>query len=386
MGSYPALTTLTDTINTMFRAICFAAVITTCLSQNFRNFYQDSRFSTKPVFKSFLSSSNIRPQTPIGFGGFGSIDNGNGKGSLSKIFSNIQSNNPIGFAGFVSTKNNNDKNEIFEETRIQAISLKATLRKLANNPKASRYMKRVFLTGDCVQTVEEAIAAIENGASIIEAAKPEMTRLLSTVNRIDDDSDILQVTKTSAEILRQMESLIPKLAPSNDKFCGSTFDVAYETLKTVGDVLYEVSEDRSLGLSKVTKLELKISKEIVDSVTIFLGELRDTFTDLSSHCTSHKGYNVRSLQAIGSMLHALADLFKNLGDNEGEKEIRDKTSLTNKIARAIENFPESDIGNLNCNSPGDFEATARMLEDLTKLIEEVGIDKLKSQLGVTGLF
>jgi len=386
MGSYPALTTLTNSIKTMFRAICFAAVITTCLSHTFRNFYQDSRFSTKPVFKSFLSSSNIQPQIPIGFGGFGSIDNGNGKGSLSKIFSNIQSNNPIGFAGFVSTKNNNDKNEIFEETRIQAISLKATLRKLANNPKASRYMKRVFLTGDCVQTVEEAIAAIENGASIIEAAKPEMTRLLSTVNRIDDDSDILQVTKTSAEILRQMESLIPKLAPSNDKFCGSTFDVAYETLKTVGDVLYEVSEDRSLGLSKVTKLELKISKEIVDSVTIFLGELRDTFTDLSSHCTSHKGYNVRSLQAIGSMLHALADLFKNLGDNEGEKEIRDKTSLTNKIARAIENFPESDIGNLNCNSPGDFEATARMLEDLTKLIEEVGIDKLKSQLGVTGLF
>merc|ERR1712123_403626 len=130
--------------------------------------------------------------------------------------------------------------------------------------------------------------------------------------------------------------------------------------------LYAVSEDSTLGLSKVTKLELKISKEIVDSLTIFLGELRDTFADLRSHCTSHKGYNIRAIQAIGSMLEALADLFKNLGANE--------------------NFPESAVGNLNCNSPGDFEATARMLEDLAKLIEEVGIDKLKSQLGVTGLF
>merc|ERR1711892_1642145 len=406
MGSYSALSTLTNTFTTMFRAICFAAVITTCLSQNFRNFNKDSRFSPKPVSKSLLSITNILSKFPIGQ--FASNDKANENDSIFQIqdfllnqdskfsskpvsrsflpSSNIRPNNPIGFRGFVSTNTNNDKNNIFEETRIQAISLKAILRKLSNNPKASRYMKRVFLTGDCVQTVEEAIAAIENGASVIEAAKPEMTRLLSTVNRIDDDSDILQVTKTSAEILRQMESLIPKLAPSNEQFCGSTFDVAYETLKTVGDVLYEVSEDRSLGLSKVTKLELKISKEIVDSVTIFLGELRETFADLRSHCTSHKGYNVRSIQAIGSMLEALADLFKNLGDNEGEREIREKTSLTKKIAGAIENFPESDVGNLDCNSPGDFEATARMLEDLAKLIEEVGIDTLKSQLGVTGLF
>jgi len=277
------------------------------------------------------------------------------------------------------------KSFIFEESRTQANSLKATLRKLANNPKASRYMNRVFVTGDCVQTVREAIAAIEEGASIVEGAEPQLTGLFAIVNIIDDDSDILQVTKTSAEILRQMESLMPKLAPFNKNFCGSTFDVAYETLKTVGDVLYEVSQDRLLDLSKVTELELRISKEIVDSVTYFLVDLRDAFADLRSHCTTHKGYNVRSIQAIGSMLHALADLFKNLGDFEGEREIREKTKLTMKITETIGNLPEFDVGNLNCNSPGDFEATATMLEDLAKLIEEIGIEKLTSQLGVAGL-
>merc|ERR1711892_1280820 len=406
MGSYSALTTLTNTITTMFRAICFAAVIATCLSQNFRNFNKDSRFFPRPVSKSLLSITNILSKFPIGQ--FASTDNANENDSIFQIqdflqnqdskfsskpvsrsflpSSNILPNNPIGFRGFLSSNNNNVKDNIFEETSVQANSLKATLRKLANNPKASRYMQRVFLTGDCVQSVEEAFDAIENGVSIIEGAKPELRRLLSTVKRIDDDSDILQVTKTSAEILRQMESLIPWLAPSNENFCGSTFEVTYETLKTVGNILYEVSEDRSLGLSKVTKLELKISKEIVDSMTNFLGELKDTFADLRNHCTSHKGYNVRSMQAIGSMLHALADLFKNLGDNEGEREIREKTSLTLKIAGAIRNFPKSDVGNLNCNSLGDFEATARMLEDLSELIEEVGIENLKSQLGVNGLF
>merc|ERR1711892_975935 len=157
MGSYSALSTLTNTWATMFRAICFAAVITTCLSQNFRNFNKDSRFSPKPVSKSLLSITNILSKFPIER--FGSTDNANENDSIFQIpsskfsikpvsrsflsSSNIQPNNPIGFRGFVSTNNNNVNDNIFEETRIQANSLKANLRKLDNNPKASRYMKRV---------------------------------------------------------------------------------------------------------------------------------------------------------------------------------------------------------------------------------------------------
>merc|ERR1712106_399747 len=173
MGSYSALTSLTTTNNRMFRAICFAAVITTGLSQNF------------------------------GFGGFGSNNFGFGKG--------------LGFGGFSSTNSDNENDNVFKDIRIKPISLKATLRTIAKNPKAC------------------------------------------------------------------------------------------------------------------------------------------------------------------SMLHAVSDFLKNLGDNEGEREIEEKTSVKSKIARAIENFPESDdIGNMNCNST--------MLDDLTKLVKEVGIEQLKSQLGATGLF
>merc|ERR1712128_301478 len=124
---------------------------------------------TKPLPRTFLSSSSIQTNNPLGVGRFGS--------------------------------NNNDN--LFEETRKQADNVKSTLRKLASNPGASKYMKKIFQVGDCVQTVEEAIASIENGASIIEKAKPELSRLMSSVKSIDDNSDMLQVTKTSAEILSQ---------------------------------------------------------------------------------------------------------------------------------------------------------------------------------------
>merc|ERR1711892_1087163 len=89
MGSYSALTTLTNTITTMFRAICFAAVIATGLSQNFRNFNKDSRFSPKPVSKSLLSITNILSKFPIGQ--FASTDNANENDSIFQIQNSLVS-------------------------------------------------------------------------------------------------------------------------------------------------------------------------------------------------------------------------------------------------------------------------------------------------------
>merc|ERR1712193_254350 len=111
------------------------------------------------------------------------------------------------------------------ETRKQAERLITILRKLANNPTATKYLKKTFQAGDCVRSVEEAIAAIESGTSIIENAEQELAALTATVSNIDEDSEIIDVTKASATILRQLTTLMPKLVPVNQDICGSTFDV-----------------------------------------------------------------------------------------------------------------------------------------------------------------
>merc|ERR1711935_97512 len=193
----------------------------------------------------------------------------------------------------------NEYENIVEKTRKQTNALKKTLMKLAANPSAAQYMKKTFQVGDCVKTVEEAIAAIESGASIIEGAEPELTKIISTLSGLDDTSEIIEVTKTSVDVLRQLETLMPKSAPANPDICGSSFEVVFETLQTVGDVLNEISEDSSLELARVTRLELKLSREIVVSVNSFLKKLRQNFSDLSASCTSDKGYNARALMAMG---------------------------------------------------------------------------------------
>jgi len=157
-------------------------------------------------------------------------------------------------------------------------------------------------------------------------------------------------------------------------------------MKSVGEILNEVSEDESLELSKLTALELKQSRVILDSVNDFLVQLRNIFTDLRTQCSSQQGYNIKSLKAINNMMERLADLFTNLGEIETAKEVKEGAAFTTKITAAIENFPETDFGSLDCNSPDNFETTARMLEDLTKLLKEIGLEKLQKQIGLPGLF
>ena len=41
-----------------------------------------------------------------------------------------------------------------------------------------------------------------------------------------------------------------------------------------------------------------------------------------------------------------------------------------------------DLGTLECNNSGSFKVAAQTLDDIAKLIEEVGLETLCTQLGV----
>ena len=41
-----------------------------------------------------------------------------------------------------------------------------------------------------------------------------------------------------------------------------------------------------------------------------------------------------------------------------------------------------DLGTLDCTRPGDFSVAAQTLEDLSVIIEDVGIESLQEQLGI----
>merc|ERR1712123_88208 len=270
-------------------------------------------------------------------------------------------------------------------TRQQTEALKLTLNQVSMNPTASRYINQLFTSGTCIKTLGDAIAAIETGTTLIENAEPELTKLSSSLNSITETSDVAAASRVSADILLQMEALIPKLTPRYST-CGSTSEVTFEALNTVGQVLADISADSSIFLSQVTRQKLARSKTIVDSVTLFMKQLKSTFSDLNLFCTSDTDYNLRALSSMANMLDQLAELFTSLGAGEKANSIRENSIFTQKIAAAIDNSDLNQFVNLDCNKPGDFTSIAQSLEDIADLIDEVGIETLKKQIGITDLF
>ena len=40
------------------------------------------------------------------------------------------------------------------------------------------------------------------------------------------------------------------------------------------------------------------------------------------------------------------------------------------------------VGELNCDTPGDFSVAAKTMEDVATLIDDIGLESLQEQLGV----
>jgi len=335
------------------------------------NLFSSSTLNGKNAFdtRSFFGSSSSSQKNSFGSS---SLEESLGKFSLNGF------QNAFGFKS-------SSRLDFISETRRQTEELKATLRLLARNPTSAKYIDRVFASGDCIKDMEEAIAAIEQGTQLIENAAPQLKDLLDITDKLSRKSNIIEITRVAADVMRELEVLLPKLAPKQAQ-CGSTSSTAFAALHNVAAVIDDVSRDSSLDLPKTVKLQLRISREIVTAVTNFLAKLKDTTEDLQNICTTDNKYNARAISTIGEMLEDLAELFFNLGDFQSAEKIKEKKPITDKIARLLSSAPSTGAGSLVCNQPGDFRATAAMMEDLAKLLEQFGLENLQKQIGFSGIF
>merc|ERR1712106_1228377 len=138
--------------------------------------------------------------------------------------------------------------DIVTMTRTQANALKTTLRSLASNPDSSRIVNRVIfdINNVCLNNIEEAIEAIESGTRIIENAGPEVKRLIKTVKAFQRLTDTPTVVKEAANILRLLETLIPKLAPANPQVCGASNAEAFGSLRSLAVLVDELASSTFL--------------------------------------------------------------------------------------------------------------------------------------------
>merc|ERR1711892_750888 len=285
------------------------------------------------------------------------------------------------YSDFGLTRSFSASSDIVAMTRTQANSLKTTLRSLASNPDSSEIVNRVIydINNVCLNNIDEAIDAIESSTKLIENAGPEIKKLIKTVKAFQRLTDTPAVVKEAANILRLLDTLIPKLAPSNPQVCGASNEEAFGSLRSLAVLVDELASSTKITTLKSRK-ELKDSAKIISGVTTFLTKLNKSFTKFDKFCTSDKEYNIEAITAIGEMMTDLGDLFAVLGGITDAEEIRKQGDFTKTVVANINRLGNLDLGTLECNKAGNFQAAAETLDDLAKLIEDVGLENLCNQL------
>merc|ERR1711892_187610 len=272
------------------------------------------------------------------------------------------------------------------QTRQLTEYLKLSLRQMTKDPLASPYINRILSASDCLTNIEDAIVSIDASVRLLEDAGPEVLRLVDTVEAMQSYTDTETIVRVSADIVRQLGILVPKLAPKNPQPCGSTPEVSFAVLELDAEVIGDISIDQNIALTNAGRKELKTSSQVVSGIVNFIKQLGLTFNGFNKEgCVADKNTNSQAISAIGDMLLGLGDMFESFGGVKDAEDVRQKAAWVKNIVVAINKSSLLDVGTLDCNRPGDTSLAAQTLDDIADLIAEVGIAKLAAQLGVQNL-
>merc|ERR1711937_126254 len=272
------------------------------------------------------------------------------------------------------------------QTRQLTEYVKLTLRQLSQDSLASPYINRILSASECLTSIEDAITSIDASVRLLEDAEPEVLRLVDTVEAMQSYTDTETIVRVSADIVRQLGKLVPKLAPKNIEICSSTPQVSFAVISLVAGVIDDISADQKIQLTTSGRNELKTSAQVVNGVVNFIQQLGVTFNGFNKEgCVADKNTNSQAISAIGDMLLSLGDMFQSFGGVEEAGEVRNKAAWVKDIVEAINKSNLVDVGSLDCNRPGDTTLAAQTLDDIADLVAEVGIEQLANQLGVERL-
>ena len=183
-----------------------------------------------------------------------------------------------------------------------------------------------------MNSVEDAIEAIEESTKLVENAGTEIKQLIQTVQVFEKLTDTPTAVREAANIIRLLDVLIPKITPATpSSVCGPSSGDEFASLRSIGVIVDELSSKTDLYINLQKKQNLKTSAMIISEVTNFLTQVKKSFSKFDQFCTRDKEYNIEAITAIGEMMTDLADLYRVLGGLTAADEISKQGDFTKKV-------------------------------------------------------
>ena len=191
--------------------------------------------------------------------------------------------------------------------------------------------------------------------------------------------DEVEVVREVAAIFRALQPLLTKISPANpsSKICSASSDRTEAYIRSLAVMLQEFSE---IQVDPQVRGKFEESATILSAVTAFLHQLRSQTKEFENFCFSDKESSTRGIRAMGEVIGSLADMAAVLGNIRAAEEIRKGSGFTETMVTQLQAMNDLNSG-LDC-SVTDLASAANSMEDLANIIQDVGIDNLKRQLGV----
>jgi len=285
----------------------------------------------------------------------------------------------------------NNVGDIIANTRFFSNQLQAILQQFADNPTSAAIVNKIINEKDdiCIGNLEDGIAAIDAPTKLLERTGDDIKNLIAKVNSILDLTDPASVLRVVAEILQIIEPVkiqwtnaFNNIFQNNPSLCAASPEQASVSLRSLASLVNELSTTNQLAIGRVERIKLMDAGRKILAINTILDRLRSTFTRIGQICTPDRQYNTQAISSLGDLMVDLADLFQSLGGEKQGVKISKGKDFVNKVVGQLNKIENLGISNYDCSKQDDFSYVASIMEDLAKIIDEVGIKQLESQLGV----
>jgi len=289
--------------------------------------------------------------------------------SATPIYSVISAlRNPAVHSNFTGT--------IVEQTRAQADATKVILNALKDNELAAPGIDKILKSTGCISSLDDAIQAVEEYTQLLEANGPELNYLVSYVQRLEGEKDIIKLTKASADILRILDDLQSLF--NTPVRCNASLEERIRAFRVLSQVLDEVLNKNYGRLPKSTRAALLFSSKVTSEVQFFLQNMKASVAGFN--CVEGQDNSAAVYNLIGDIMENVAFLFEGLGKVDRPNKIRNQGAFIKSI---VDSFDDLGLDSgYRCGDPWDYKSLAQDVEDLAGIIESVGVQKLSVELGL----
>jgi len=282
---------------------------------------------------------------------------------------------------FRTASNKFTSGNLVQQAKAQAESTLEILKSFEGSSLAAQYIDPIFETSDCLNSLEDVTALIEEGTNLIVSNGPEIIYLEAIVDNLKNEKDVGKLIKASSKMLRTLDELIPNLSASSSNLCITTPEASVKAFRDLAHAMEDIMNNRNLNVPVSSRQQLEFSSNVMSETADFIETLNKALATYETLCETDNKNHAALYDSIREIMTSLGELFDVLGFADKSAEIKKQGEFIKKIVEVFEDLEDLDT-ELECGFGGSYKGLAQTLDDLAEIVDSVGIEKLSKELGL----